>query len=268
MFTVGVLTGGQNPRTALGFGGDDGSPSADLLLAASGSAEYIMQSDPREQATSRRRLLQAAGIGLALSLGGCVGSGGGASEPTGGDDSGAGTGGTPTETGNPMPTGTDEPSGGTSLTGSCGAAFGDTDSPYEAASSQWVVTFAYPTGGEVFFAGSAGEEIGAAIGYEPDFDGGYAHELTVTQEDGATVTAEKLAEENGRESGEPVAYGGRQHPVAVRSTPDSVTMVFVVEGDEENHGIVVGANPGIAEACPDVYAAICRRVLESVAPRE
>lgn len=166
-----------------------------------------------------------------------------------------------------MPTDTDDPTGETSLTGSCGAAFGDTDRPYEAASSQWVVTFAYPTGGEVYFAGSAGDEIGALIGYVPDFDGGYAHELTVTQEDGATITAEELAAADGWEPGDPVTYAGSQHPVAVRSTPDSVTMVFVVEGDGENHGIVVSAAPGIAEACPDVYAGICRRVLESVAPR-
>jgi len=79
-----------------------------------------------------------------------------------------------------MPANDGAGSGDTSPAGSCDAAFGDTDRTYEPASSQWVVTFAYPMGGEVSFTGSGGDEIAAAIGYVPGGDGGYAHELIRT----------------------------------------------------------------------------------------
>jgi hypothetical protein len=256
-----------------------------------------MRSETADRTTSRRRLLRAVATGATLSLAGCTALGG-QTGPANGGDSRDGSGDTPTPTespapaeagtetptpagsptptgagetdgtGGPLPTDTGETTGETSLAGSCSAAFGDTDQQYEAASSQWVVTFAYPMGGEVAFAGAAGDEIGATIGYDPDMDGGYAHELTVVQEDGATITVAELLEEAGWESGAPVTYDGTEHPVAVRLTPDSVTMVFAVEADGVTHGIIVSATPGLAEACPDVYAAVCRRVLESVAPRE
>ena len=213
-----------------------------------------------ETVLGRRRLLSLiAASGVAAGLAGCSGGGG--------DDAGTAAGTTPTAT-DGMPPVDGSAGAGTSLAGSCGAAFGDTDQQYQAVSSQWIVTFAYPMGGEVFYAGSAGDEIAASIGYVPDGNGGYAQELTVTQEDGATMTAEELAEQDGWKSGDPVTYEGAEHAVAVQSSDDSVTMSFVVEGDEETHGLLVTAAPGTAEPCPEAYTGVCRRVLESITPRQ
>jgi hypothetical protein len=204
---------------------------------------------------------------VAISVAGCAGSGGQPTEDEADGNTGPVAGDTTTATGDRPPAESGGSDSGTSLAGSCAAAFGDTDQEYEAASSQWVVSFAYPMGGDVIFAGSGGDDIGASIGYVPDFDGGYDHELTVVQEDGATVTVDELVAGGDWESGDSVTYDGTERAVAVQSTPDSVTMVFTIEGSEENHGIVVSVAPGVAEACPDVYATVCRRVLESMAPR-
>lgn len=208
---------------------------------------------------SRRHVL---GLLAASSLAGCLG-GEGATDSTPTPTA------TATATERPLSDGGNgDASGDTSLTGSCGAVFGDTDQRYEPGSSQWVVSFAYPMAGEVFFAGSDGEEIAAAIGYDRGPDGGYAQELTVTQAGPLEepISGSQLVDREGWEADGTVTYDGSDRTVAVHSTAESYAVAFGFEGPDGSYGLTVEAAPGVGDPCPDVYPGVCRRVLDSVEP--
>jgi len=166
-----------------------------------------------------------------------------------------------------MPTSDGSAGGQTSLAGSCGADFGDTDQSYQDFSPPWAVNFAYPRGGDVFSAGSDGDDLVASIGYAPESS--YGHVLIVTQFGPVEnrISADDLIGGAGWEAGQPVTFDGTERPVAVKPESNMISFLFGFETQDGNSGVRVEVAAGSADPCLATYRSVGRRVLDSVSPR-
>lgn len=234
---------------------------------------------------TRRRALGLLGAGATVALAGCIGSGTTSNDGADADSEGSPApgaadqdGGTPApgaadQPGDPdgpggsgTDAGADEGSSGTSLAGSCGAVFGDTDTRYDPGGN-YVVTFAYPMGGEVINE----TRNTVTIGYPAGADGQYDQSVTVNQrgpsEGDADVGATRLANEPQFEDGGTVTYQGSERTVAAVRSDYSVVWVIGIDGPDGVYEVQVQASARMGDPCPDAYDTVCERVMSSLRPR-
>lgn len=157
---------------------------------------------------------------------------------------------------------------GTSLAGSCEAAFGDTDVRYDPGERDLQTTFAYPLGGELTAEESSDGEQSTALQYT-DGDGTPLHALAVTERgplDGepADVGAEAVAGGDDWEDAGPLTVGGDGRTVAAERTENAVVYRFGVDGRDGTYAIEIRCGVADGEACPTAYESVCRRVADSV----
>lgn len=204
------------------------------------------------------------GLLAAGALAGCLGGGSGGSEGEGPSEKTTAEDGLGGQSGN----GDDS---GTSPAGSCQSAFGDTDQPYDPGDAGWIVTFGYPMGGEVFYEDDTSTGSVASFGYvETDLEGNYEHQLSVSQrgpyeETDPDVGGTAIAEQDRYEDGGTVTVDGSERRVAVVRTDDAsvIWLIGVVGPDSQTYQLQVQTAVGSGEPCPDVYEAICERVMNS-----
>jgi hypothetical protein len=216
------------------------------------------------------RLTRRSTLGLlaAGALAGCLGS---EADPADEEDDEEETGGTTTGTGSPGEAGLDGGASGTTLAGSCASAFGDTDQPYDTSDSGWVVDFAYPMGGEIFYEDDTSRGAVASIGYiEAELEGNYEHQVLVSQRGPSEDTdpdigGTLIASSDRYEDGGTVTVDGSERRVAVVRT-DGISVIWTIGllgPDNQTYRLEVQASVGLGEPCPEAYDAVCARVMNS-----
>ncbi|SDF60060.1 hypothetical protein [Halorientalis regularis] len=211
-------------------------------------------SEPR---FTRRRAL----IGLAVgAVAGCT------SADTA--DGGA-AGGTPTSdgSGEDLPGGTDGIDAGTSLAGSCGSVFGDTDERNTGPVA--VATFADPMGGTVDHADESESGTVLSVGYPgPDADG-YHSLLTVAQRrpsGGDAARRARYLEVDRYVDGGTVRYDGSERTVAVLRYDAGEIRLFGVAGPDGASELEAKAPVSGGDPCPEAYTDVTERVSRSFRP--
>ncbi len=154
----------------------------------------------------------------------------------------------------------------TSPGGTCGTAFGDTDTRYDPGGN-WVVTFAHPSGGEVINR----TRNTVTFGYPAGAGGQYDHAITVNQRGpysgDADVGATRLENEPQFEDGGTVSYQGSERTVAVVRSDYAVVWVIGIQGPDGVYELQAQSAVRMGEPCPEAYQAACERVMTSFQPQ-
>ncbi|WP_424018044.1 hypothetical protein ACOZ4N_19570 [Halorientalis pallida] len=182
---------------------------------------------------------------------------------------GGAAGGTPTSdgSGGDLPGGTDGADAGTSLAGSCGSVFGDTDERYTGPVA--VATFAYPMGGTVDYADESEAGTVLSVGYPgPDTDG-YHSLLTVAQRGpygGDADRGARYLQEDRYVDGGTVGYDGSERTVAVLRYDGGEIRLFGVAGPDGAYELEAKATVSGGDPCPEAYTGVTERVSRSFRP--
>jgi hypothetical protein len=199
---------------------------------------------------TRRHALTTLAVGA---LAGCTSDDGTDGTPTAATDAG-------------VPGETCGPGAATSLAGSCGSVFGDTDERYDGPVA--AATFAYPMGGSIDYADDGDTGSVLAVGY-PGGGDEFDAVLTVAQrgpysgdpDRGATALRDAEYEDGGT-----VSYDGSERTVAVLRYDGGEIRLFGVRGPDGVYELEAKATVADGDPCPTAYANVTERVTRSFRP--
>ena len=173
---------------------------------------------------------------------------------------------TTTTSESPLPDSEGSDTAGTSLAGTCGAAFGDTDTRYDPGGN-WVVTFAYPMGGEVINE----TRYNVNVGYPAGEDGLHDHSITINQRgpyDGdSDIGATRFANEPQFTDKTTATYQGSERTVAVIRNDFSVIWTMGIQGPDGVYELQAQGSVRMGDPCPEAYDLVCERVMNSFQPK-
>jgi len=159
---------------------------------------------------------------------------------------------------------------GTSLSGSCEAAFGDTGRRYDPGERELLIAYEVPMGGELV-AEDTGEDGRATTWHYTDADGTPLQQLVVTERgplaEPADVGATYVARTAEWEDAGTIAFEGSERTVARRTGDSSVSYVWGFEGPDGTYAVGIQCGVVDGERCPAAYESVCRRVTDSVRRR-